>query len=65
MNRYNFVKVKGVVMKLREDIVKEPKGLVYDYFYRSLVYETKDYDNISRKQMVEEIILNMNGKLKS
>ena len=43
-------------MKLREDIVKEPKGLVYDYFYRSLVYETKDYDNISRKQMVEEII---------
>ena len=43
-------------MKLREEIVKEPKGLVYDVYYDSLVYEKKDYDNITRKQMIEEII---------
>ena len=47
-------------MKLREEIVKEPKGLVYDYFYYSLVYEKKDYDKITRKQMVEEIIKEYN-----
>ena len=43
-------------MKLREEIVKKEKGLVYDVYYDSLVYEKKDYDNITRKQMIEEII---------
>ncbi len=42
-------------MKLKEEFIKWPKDMVYD-MYLSLVYECKDYDEITRGKMLEEII---------
>ena len=42
-------------MKLVEARVKLPKELVYDTYIR-IVYDYRDYDEISRKEMLKEII---------
>ena len=42
-------------MKLKDELAKLPKDIVY-YTYESLVYKCKDYDNITRTKMVDEIL---------
>lgn len=46
-------------MKLKEEFVKLSKDTVYD-MYLSIVYNTKDYDNISRSKMLDDILLEYN-----
>lgn len=41
-------------MKLKDEFKKLPKDLVYD-IYLSLVYSPKDYDNITREKMLDNI----------
>ena len=42
-------------MELKKEFVKLPKEMVYDT-YLSIVYDCKDYDNISRSQMLDAIV---------
>ncbi len=42
-------------MKLKEEFVKLPKEMLYD-MYASIVYKCKDYDNITRGKMLDEIL---------
>ncbi len=42
-------------MKLKEEFVKLPKEMVYN-MYLSIVYDAKDYDDITRSKMLEEIV---------
>lgn len=46
-------------MELKKEFVKLPKDMVYD-MYISLVYEFKDYDDISRSKMLDSIIKEYN-----
>ncbi len=47
------------MMKLKDEFIKLPKLLLYEMYLR-LVYDPKDYDRISRKKMLEEIIKEYN-----
>ena len=42
-------------MKLKDEFIKLPKEMVYD-MYLSIVYDCKDYDNITRGKMLDAII---------
>ena len=42
-------------MKLKDEYVKLPKDILYEIYLR-IVYDTKDYDDISRSKMLDEII---------
>lgn len=42
-------------MKLKDEFIKLPKEMVYD-MYLSIVYDCKDYDNITRGQMLDAIL---------
>ena len=42
-------------MKLKDEYVKLPKEMLYETYLR-IVYDPKDYDNITRNKMLEEII---------
>ena len=42
-------------MKLNDEYVKLPKNMLYET-YLKIVYNSKDYDNITRSKMIEEII---------
>lgn len=46
-------------MKLRDELIKLSKEKVYDK-YQSLVYDTKDYEKITRSKMIDEIIKEYN-----
>lgn len=46
-------------MELKKEFVKLPKDIVYD-MYISLVYDFKDYDDISRSKMLDSIIKEYN-----
>lgn len=48
-------------MKLVEEWAKYRKEMVYDT-YEAIVYEPKDYDQISRKKMLEEILIEYHNK---
>ena len=47
------------MMKLKDEFIKLPKLLLYETYLR-IVYDPKDYDRISRKKMLEEIIKEYN-----
>ena len=42
-------------MKLKDEYLKLPKEMLYET-YLKIVYKSKDYDNITRNKMLEEII---------
>ena len=42
-------------MKLKDEYIKLPKEIVYDT-YCKIVYEVKDYDDIARSKMLDDII---------
>ena len=42
-------------MKLKDEYIKLPKDMLYET-YLKIVYREKDYDNITRNKMIEEII---------
>lgn len=42
-------------MKLKDEFIKLPKDMVYD-MYSSIVYDIKDYDDISRSKMLDDIV---------
>ena len=42
-------------MKLKDEYLKLPKDILYET-YLKIVYKSKDYDNITRNKMLEEII---------
>ena len=42
-------------MKLNDEYVKLHKNMLYET-YLKIVYNSKDYDNITRSKMIEEII---------
>ena len=46
-------------MKLKDEYLKLPKEMLYET-YLKIVYKTKDYDNITRNKMLEEIIKEYN-----
>ncbi len=46
-------------MKLKDEYIKLPKGMLYET-YLKIVYNPKDYDNITRSKMLEEIIKEYN-----
>ncbi len=46
-------------MKLKDEFVKLPKELVYDNYIR-IVYNFKDYDKITRQEMLDDIIKEYN-----
>ena len=46
-------------MKLKDEYVNLPKEMLYET-YLKIVYNTKDYDNITRSKMLEEIIKEYN-----
>lgn len=46
-------------MKLKEEFIKMPKEFVYK-MYDSLVYDTQEYDKITRSKMLDEIIKEYN-----
>lgn len=43
------------MMKLKDEYLKLPKEMLYETYLR-IVYKTKDYDNITRSKMLDEII---------
>lgn len=48
-------------MKLKDEYLKLPKQLVYETYIK-IVYEIKDYEKITKKNMIEEIIKEYNQK---
>lgn len=46
-------------MKLKDEYLKLPKEMLYET-YLKIVYKSKDYDNITRNKMLEEIIKEYN-----
>ena len=46
-------------MKLKDEYIKLPKEMLYET-YLKIVYNPKDYDNITRSKMLEEIIKEYN-----
>ena len=42
-------------MKLKDEYLKLSKETLYETYLR-IVYKVKDYDNITRNKMIEEII---------
>lgn len=46
-------------MKLKDEYIKLPKNMLYETYIK-IVYRTKDYDNIARSKMIEEIIREYN-----
>lgn len=42
-------------MKIKDEYLKMPKELLYE-MYLKIVYDAKDYDNITRGKMLDEII---------
>ena len=47
------------IMKLKEEYSEQPKELLYE-IYLKIVYKAKDYDDITRNKMLEEIIKEYN-----
>lgn len=48
-------------MKLKDEFIKLPKEMLYET-YLKIVYDEKDYDNITRNKMLEEIIKEYNNE---
>lgn len=46
-------------MKIKDEYLKLPKDILYET-YLKIVYNTKDYDNVTRNKMLEEIIKEYN-----
>ena len=42
-------------MKIKDELIKFNKEVVYD-IYESIIYDPKDYDNITRSKMLDEIV---------